>query len=314
MSSHCLTCFGSLDRREWVRRTAQEQAAWTPRSRKWSWKTQGRRCPAKGAARPTVAVHASSAPHRGLGSETRSRRRPCWTGATGWSSKEPTSSQLSAGTTKATATKNTTELRIITFQVSTIRSLMCCCKSSSSSSARTQEDHEEQKRWGLRDVAAVFLRSLEPDQHLRGCNRRQLPSSTARWKLLLLQVTCCCSWRSQLDLHQARKGRISSHWSGPGCSSPQSLRCSRRCEADPPSRRSASPGLFWKPRSPSTQLESISPAAAAKINIQKQRTRLSGLIQRNYSSSWCALQKISSDTRSAELRLRWWWRTAASSS
>jgi hypothetical protein len=26
------------------------------------------------------------------------------------------------------------------------------------------------------------------------------------------------------------------------------------------------------------------------------------------------LQKISSDTRSAELRLRWWWRTAASSS
>jgi len=123
MSSHCLTCFGSLDRREWVRRTPQEQAAWTPRSRKWSWKTQGRRCPAKGAARPTVAVHASSAPHRGLGSKTRSRRRPCWTGATGWSSKEPTSSQLSADTTEATATKNTTELRIIKFQVSTIRSL-----------------------------------------------------------------------------------------------------------------------------------------------------------------------------------------------
>ncbi len=158
----------------------------------------------------------------------------------------------------------------------------------------------------------MFLRSLEPDQHLRGYNQRQLPSSIARWKLLL-QVTGCCSWRSQLDLHQARKGRISSHWSGPGCSSPQSLRCSRRCEADPPSRRSASPGLFWKPRSPSTQLESISPTATTKINIQKQRTRLSGLIQRNYSSSWCALQKTSSDTRSLELRLSWWWRTASSS-
>ncbi len=105
-SSHCFTCFGSLDRREWVRRTQQEQAAGTPRSRNWSWKTQGRRCPAKGAARPTVAVHASSAPHRGLGSETWSRRRPCWTAATGRSSKEPTSSQLSAGTTKGTTIKN----------------------------------------------------------------------------------------------------------------------------------------------------------------------------------------------------------------
>ncbi len=123
MSSQCLTCFGSLDRQEWVLRTPQEQAAGTPRSRKWSWKTQGRRCPAKGAARPTVAVHASSAPHPGPGSETWSRRRPCWRGATGWSSKEPTSSQLSAGTTKGTTTKNTTELRIIKFQVSSIRSL-----------------------------------------------------------------------------------------------------------------------------------------------------------------------------------------------
>jgi hypothetical protein len=28
---------------------------------------------------------------------------------------------------------------------------------------------------GLRDIAAVFLRSLEPNQHLRGCNQRQLP-------------------------------------------------------------------------------------------------------------------------------------------
>lgn len=34
-------CFDSLDRREWVRRTPHEQAARTPRSRKWSWKTQG---------------------------------------------------------------------------------------------------------------------------------------------------------------------------------------------------------------------------------------------------------------------------------
>ncbi len=124
MSSHCLTCFGSLDRREWVRRTPREQAAGTPRSRKWSWKTQGRRCPAKGAGRPTVAVHATSAPHRGLGSETWSRRRPCWTGASGWSSKEPTSSQLSAGTTKGTTTENTIELRIIKFQVFTAASLL----------------------------------------------------------------------------------------------------------------------------------------------------------------------------------------------
>ncbi len=123
MSSHCLTCFGSLDRREWVRRSPQEQAAGTPRSRKWSWKTQGWRCPAKGAARPTAAVHASSAPHRGPGSETWSRRRPCWTGATWWTSKEPISSQLSAGTIKGTTSKTTTELRIIKFQVSSIRSL-----------------------------------------------------------------------------------------------------------------------------------------------------------------------------------------------
>ncbi len=123
MSSHCLTCFGSLDRQEWVRRTPHEQATGTPRSRNWSWKTQGRRCWAKGAAHPTVAVHASSAPHRGLGSKTWSRRCPCWTGATGQSSKEPTSSQLSTSTTKGTTTKNTTELRIIKFQVSTIRSL-----------------------------------------------------------------------------------------------------------------------------------------------------------------------------------------------
>jgi len=53
--------------------------------------------------------------------------------------------------------------------------------------------------WGLRDVVTVFLRFLKPDQHLRGCNQQQLPSSIAHWKLLLLQVTCYCSWRSQLD-------------------------------------------------------------------------------------------------------------------
>ncbi len=189
MSSHCLTCFSSLDRREWVRRTPQEQAAGTPRSRKWSWKTQGWTCLAKGVARPTVAVHASSAPHRGPDSETWSRRRPCWTWATGWSAKEPTSSKLSAGTTKGTTTKTQQS-----WESSSSRFLAsdhwpsCCCKSSSSSSATTEEDHEEQKLMssGLRDVATVFLRSLEPDQHLRGCNQRQLPSSIARWKLLLL--------------------------------------------------------------------------------------------------------------------------------
>ncbi len=109
MSSHCLTCFGWVDRREWVLHTPQEQAAGTPRSRKWWWKTQGRRCWAKGAARPTVAVHASSAPDRGSGSETWSRRRPCWTWATGWSSKEPTSSQLSAGATIGTTTNTAAE-------------------------------------------------------------------------------------------------------------------------------------------------------------------------------------------------------------
>jgi hypothetical protein len=54
----------------------------------------------------------------------------------------------------------------------------------------TEEDHEKQKlmSWGLWDVTVVFLRFLEPDQHLRGCNQQQLPSNTARWKLLLLQV------------------------------------------------------------------------------------------------------------------------------
>ncbi len=178
MSSHCLTCFGSLDRREWVRHTPQEQAAGTPRSRKWSWKTQGWTCIAKGVTRPTVAVHASSAPHRGPDSETRSRRRPCWTGATGWSAKEPTSSKLSTGTSKGTITKTQQS-----WESSSSRFLAsdhwpsCCCKSSSSSSATTEEDHEEQKLMssGLRDIAAVFLRSLEPNQHLRGCNQRQLP-------------------------------------------------------------------------------------------------------------------------------------------
>jgi len=53
-----------------VHRTPQEQAAGTPRSQKWSWKMQGRRCSTKGAAHPIVVVHTSSAPHSGLGSET----------------------------------------------------------------------------------------------------------------------------------------------------------------------------------------------------------------------------------------------------
>jgi hypothetical protein len=37
-----------------VRRTPQEQAVGTPRSWKWSWKMQGRRCSTKGVAHPTV--------------------------------------------------------------------------------------------------------------------------------------------------------------------------------------------------------------------------------------------------------------------
>ncbi len=53
-----------------VRRIPQEQTAGTPRNRKWSWKMQGRKCSTKGAAHPTVVVHANSAPHNGLGSET----------------------------------------------------------------------------------------------------------------------------------------------------------------------------------------------------------------------------------------------------
>ncbi len=150
--------------------------------------------------------------------------------------------------------KNTTELRIVKFEVSSIRSLTIMLLQVFFfflSDYRRTSWRGKADELGSRGVAAVFLRSLEPDQHLPGCNRRQLPSSTARWKLLL-QVTCCCSCHSQLYLHQARKGPISSHWSGPSCSSPQSLWCSRRCEADPPSRRSTSPGLVWKPRSPST--------------------------------------------------------------
>jgi hypothetical protein len=64
-----------------------------------------------------------------------------------------------------------------------------------------------------------------------------VPSSTTRGKMLLLlqhwdlQVTCYCSWRSQLDLHQVTKGQISNHCLGPNCSSSQSLRHSQRCEA-----------------------------------------------------------------------------------
>jgi len=53
-----------------VHHTPQEQAARTPRSRKWSWKMQGRRCLTKGATHPIVVVHASSIPHSGLSSET----------------------------------------------------------------------------------------------------------------------------------------------------------------------------------------------------------------------------------------------------
>jgi len=53
-----------------VHRTPQEQADKTPRSRKWSWKMQGRRCSTKGATHPTVVVHASSVPHSGLSLKT----------------------------------------------------------------------------------------------------------------------------------------------------------------------------------------------------------------------------------------------------
>jgi len=36
------------------------------------------------------------------------------------------------------------------------------------------------------DVAAMFLRFLELDQHLRGCNQQQLPNSTACWKTIAI--------------------------------------------------------------------------------------------------------------------------------